>query len=38
LLESVPPFQPLNLLISLMVNVALGLILFQILDRFKQPA
>ncbi|PYV10104.1 MAG: rod shape-determining protein MreD [Acidobacteria bacterium] len=38
LLESVPPFKPLNLLISLMVNVALGLILFQILDRFKQPA
>jgi len=38
MLEAVPPFQPLNLLISLMVNVALGLILFQILDRFKQPA
>jgi rod shape-determining protein MreD len=36
LLESVPPFQPLELIVSVMVNAGLGLILFQILDRFKQ--
>lgn len=38
LLESPPPFHPLGLVISLLVNVALGLLLFQLLDRFKQPA
>jgi rod shape-determining protein MreD len=38
LLESVPPFQPLDLVVGVMVNVGLGLILFQVLDRFKQPA
>jgi len=38
LLESVPPFVPLDLLVSVMVNVGLGLVLFQFLDRFKQQA
>ncbi len=38
LLETVLPFQPLELVVSVMVNVGLGLILFQLLDRFKQPA
>ncbi len=38
LLESVPPFQPIELTVSVMVNAGLGLILFQILDRFKQTA
>ncbi len=38
LLESPPPFQSLDLVISVLVNVALGLILFQVLDRFKQPS
>ena len=32
------PSQPLDLLSSVMVNVALALIVFQMLDRFKQPA
>jgi rod shape-determining protein MreD len=36
LLESSPPFEPLDVAISIMVNVALGLVLFQLLDRFKQ--
>jgi len=36
LLEFPPPFEPWNVAISVMVNVALGLILFQLLDRFKQ--
>ena len=36
LLESPPPFEPLNLAVSAIVNVALGLMLFQLLDRFKQ--
>jgi len=38
LLESPPPFQPVALASALLVNVALGLILFQILDRFRRPA
>ncbi len=38
LLESAPPFVPLDLLVSVMVNVGLGLVLFQFLDRFKQQA
>jgi rod shape-determining protein MreD len=36
LLEFPPPFEPLDLAVSVMVNVAMGLILFQLLDRFKQ--
>jgi len=36
LLEFPPPFELLDLAVSVMVNVALGLILFQLLDRFKQ--
>jgi rod shape-determining protein MreD len=36
LLESSPPFEPLDVAVSVMVNVALGLVLFQFLDRFKQ--
>ena len=38
LLEVPQPLYALNLVISLLVNVALGLILFQLLDRFKQPS
>ncbi len=38
LLEFPPPFQALDLASSLLVNVALGLVLFQALDRLKQPA
>ena len=38
LLESPPPFQPLDLASSLLGNVALGLILFQVLDRLRRPA
>jgi rod shape-determining protein MreD len=38
LLEAVPPFHFLDLVVSVMVNVGIGLILFQILDRFKQTA
>ena len=34
--ESPPPFVPADLAVSVMVNVALGLMLFQFLDRFKQ--
>ncbi len=37
LLEFPPPFQPLEMGSSILVNIALGLVLFQILDRFKQP-
>ena len=36
LLESSPPLEFLDVAISVMVNVALGLVLFQWLDRFKQ--
>ncbi len=32
------PFEPLQLLASILVNVALGLILFPLFDRLKQPA
>jgi len=35
LLDSPPPFQPLTLASAVLVNTALGLILFQILDRFR---
>jgi rod shape-determining protein MreD len=38
LLESPPPFQPIAIASTLLVNVALGLIIFQILDRFRRPA
>jgi rod shape-determining protein MreD len=38
LLESPPPFQPLAIASAILINVALGLIIFQILDRFRRPA
>lgn len=33
-----PPFEPLHLVAAILVNVALGLILFPLFDRFKLPA
>ncbi|MBZ5514541.1 MAG: rod shape-determining protein MreD [Acidobacteriia bacterium] len=38
LLESPPPWQALDVVSGSLVNVGLGLILFQILDRFRRPA
>ena len=38
LLETPPPFQALALVSTLLVNLALSLILFLILDRFRRPA
>jgi rod shape-determining protein MreD len=38
LLEAAPPFQPAALASAVLVNSALGLILFQVLDRFRSPA
>jgi rod shape-determining protein MreD len=38
LLESPPPFQPLAMASAVLINTALGLIVFQILDRFRRPA
>jgi rod shape-determining protein MreD len=38
LLETPPPIELLVSVSSLLVNVALGLILFQILDRLRRPA
>jgi rod shape-determining protein MreD len=38
LLETPPPFQPLTIASSILVNAALGLIVFQILDRVRRPA
>jgi len=38
LLEPAPPFQPLDLVISALVNVGLGLLLFQLLDRLRRRA
>jgi rod shape-determining protein MreD len=38
MLEAAPPFQPIATASAVLVNVALGLILFQILDRFRRPA
>jgi rod shape-determining protein MreD len=38
LLEVPPPFQPIASASAVLVNVALGLIVFQILDRFRRPA
>jgi rod shape-determining protein MreD len=32
------PFRPLDMLSGVLVNVALGLVLFQVLDHFKRPA
>jgi rod shape-determining protein MreD len=37
LLDVPPPFQPLNLASGVLVNTGLGLILFQVLDRFRRP-
>ncbi len=36
--ESAPPFRPASLVSSILINVALALILFQVLDRLKQSA
>ena len=36
--ESPPPFQPLDLASAVLVNAALALILFPVLDRFRRPA
>jgi rod shape-determining protein MreD len=38
LLPSPPPLQPLDLASTVLVNVAIALVLFQVLDRFKRPA
>jgi rod shape-determining protein MreD len=38
LLEFPPPFRPLDMASSVLVNVALGLVIFLLLDRFKHPA
>jgi len=38
LLEAPPQFQPIRTASAVLVNVALGLIIFQILDRFRRPA
>jgi rod shape-determining protein MreD len=38
LLELPPPFHPLDIASSILVNVALGLVIFLLLDRFKHPA
>jgi rod shape-determining protein MreD len=38
LLDAPPPFEPIKTASAVLVNVALGLILFQILDRFRRPA
>jgi rod shape-determining protein MreD len=37
LLETPPPFQPAALGSAVLVNAALGLLLFQVLDRFRRP-
>lgn len=37
LVEVPPPFQPLDLASGVLVNVGLGLVLFQVLDRFRRP-
>lgn len=37
LLEFPPPFEPLEMASSILVNVALGLVLFLVLDRFRHP-
>lgn len=38
LLEVPPPFQPLEMASGVLVNVGLGLVVFQVLDRFRRPA
>ena len=38
LLENPASFDALSLISSILVNVALGLVIFQILDRFRRPA
>ncbi len=38
LFETAPPFIPLDLASTVIVNVALALICFPLLDRFKHPA
>ena len=38
ILEAPPPFQPVAAASAVLVNVALGLIIFQILDRFRRAA
>jgi rod shape-determining protein MreD len=38
LLEAPARFQPIATASAVMMNVALGLILFQVLDRFRRPA
>jgi rod shape-determining protein MreD len=38
LLELSTPFEPLDLVSAVLVNVALALVMFQILDRFKRLA
>lgn len=38
LLEFPPPFRPLDFVTGVLVNVGLGLILFQVLDRLRRPA
>jgi rod shape-determining protein MreD len=38
LLDTPWPFQPLAAASAVLVNVALGLIIFQLLDRIRQPA
>jgi rod shape-determining protein MreD len=38
LLEAPPRFQPMATASAVLVNAALGLIIFQILDRFRRPA
>jgi rod shape-determining protein MreD len=38
LLEFPPPYEPLEMGTSILVNVSLGLVLFLLLDRFKHPA
>lgn len=38
LLETPPAFQPAALASAVLVNAALGLLLFQVLDHFRRPA
>jgi rod shape-determining protein MreD len=38
LLEMPFPFQPIATASAVLVNVALGLVMFQLLDRFRRPA
>ena len=38
LLEAPQPFQPLATASAVLMNVALGLIIFQVFDRFRRPA